>query len=339
MNLKKWISIAAICLFSSVGTTCIHGKNEPLNKTNPVKTKTTRIKKKSQFKKSIPKKIKTLEEKINTESLDEVMEILNDKTLAPIFLDPEKLDLYDLRDLKGVDLSQKYVIVDVAGAEMALGKEKDKVFSHIKKFYKDFGITLDFHFVGHINKNILNSTKHLGLVFANTPTFKRNPSWYGYAVRTEKTCYNFLLKTFGYYLKASLNLAGTSAGDKLRNERKEIDKVNRMRVGSNVTHELGHLFGLSHTQEFKDDPIEDYLPGEKNSKGRKIPNCMSYKWEVESKKYRLGCGFTEWQKKLMHSYLSGGKVKKGWESVGFYHTRYHKLVSYSSNYNFFPKKK
>ncbi len=322
MNWKKWVSIAAVCLFSSVGTTCAHEKTNVSN----VKTSKTEI----LNKKNIRKKDK--------ESLDNIIKILEDKKTAEIFQDPNKIKLYDLRNLNGVDLSQKYVTVDVAGAEMALGKEKEKVMEYVKKEYKKLGINLDFHFVNYINKSSLEYTKHLGLIFEDTSTFKNNPNWYGYAKRIEKTCYVSLSKTFGYYLKASLGSFSSTGADTLRKEKENIDRVNRRIVASNVTHELGHLFGLSHTHEFKDDPIDDYLTGEKNSKGRKIPNCMSYKSEVESKKYRLGCGLVEWQKKIMHSYLSNGKVKKCLELVGFYHKKYHRLVSYSSDYNFFPKK-
>jgi len=81
-----------------------------------------------------------------------------------------------------------------------------------------------------------------------------------------------------------------------------------------IIHELGHLMGLYHAHEFANDKIPEVLPD-------KTPNFMSQKIA-----FKPQLGFVEQQKRLVHSYLSQGKVFRQYEQVDFDPLRYLELV-------------
>jgi hypothetical protein len=98
-------------------------------------------------------------------------------------------------------------------------------------------------------------------------------------------------------------------------------KTNPERLTNLIIHELGHLFGLYHAHEFVNDPVQDFLPdGE-------TPNFMSH-FLTEPR----GLGFVEFQKRQVHSYLSGGKVFQQFRQVDFDPLRYLELVKLHNNY-------
>jgi hypothetical protein len=87
-----------------------------------------------------------------------------------------------------------------------------------------------------------------------------------------------------------------------------------------IIHELGHLFGLYHTHEFVNDPIPETLPD------GKTPDFMSQNLAQPN------LGFVDYQKRLVHSYLSGGKVFQQYCYVDFDPLRYLELLKQYNNY-------
>ncbi len=77
-----------------------------------------------------------------------------------------------------------------------------------------------------------------------------------------------------------------------------------------LIHELGHLLGLYHAHEFSNDGLGEFLPG-------KVPNFMGHHLTGAT-----APGFAEQQRKLVHSYLGGGKVFKQYQAVDFDPLRY-----------------
>ncbi len=91
-------------------------------------------------------------------------------------------------------------------------------------------------------------------------------------------------------------------------------------LGNLVIHELGHLLGLYHAHEFRNDPIPEYLPDG-------TPDFMSHAIAAD-----IGLGFVDFQKLLVHSYLGKGKVFRQYQYVNFDPLRYLELVKKYNGY-------
>lgn len=96
--------------------------------------------------------------------------------------------------------------------------------------------------------------------------------------------------------------------------------LNRNWLANLLIHELGHLLGLYHAHEFTNDPIPVRLPD-------RTPNFMSQKIA-----FKRTMGFVEFQRLLIHSYLSKGKVFQQYQAVNFDPLRYLELVKAANNY-------
>jgi len=98
------------------------------------------------------------------------------------------------------------------------------------------------------------------------------------------------------------------------------ESLNRNWLANLLCHELGHLLGLYHAHEFVNDPIPVRLPD-------KTPNFMSQKIA-----FKKTMGFVEFQRLLIHSYLSKGKVYQQYQAVNFDPLRYLELVKLHNGY-------
>ncbi len=100
------------------------------------------------------------------------------------------------------------------------------------------------------------------------------------------------------------------------------ESLNRNWLANLLCHELGHLLGLYHAHEFANDPIPVRLPDKD-----KTPNFMSQKIA-----FKKTMGFVEFQRLLVHSYLSKGKVYQQYQAVNFDPLRYLELVKLHNGY-------
>ncbi len=98
------------------------------------------------------------------------------------------------------------------------------------------------------------------------------------------------------------------------------ESLNRNWLSNLLIHELGHLLGLYHAYEFTNDPIPVRGPD-------RTPNFMSQKIA-----FKKSMDFVEFQRLLIHSYLSKGKVYQQYQAVNFDPLRYLELVKAANNY-------
>ena len=97
--------------------------------------------------------------------------------------------------------------------------------------------------------------------------------------------------------------------------------LNRHWLANLMIHELGHLMGLYHSFEFTNDPVAV------QDKGAKAPNFMSH--DIA---FKTSLGFVDFQKRMIHSYLSDGKVFQEYQQVNFDPLRYLELVKRYNGY-------
>jgi len=91
-------------------------------------------------------------------------------------------------------------------------------------------------------------------------------------------------------------------------------------TSSVITHEIGHLFALIHSHRFRDDPVEDYSDG--------IPNIMSFRRKGKEN------SINDFQKKIVHSFLSKGKIYRQLEKIDFiFDSRYIGEIAMANNYH------
>ena len=98
------------------------------------------------------------------------------------------------------------------------------------------------------------------------------------------------------------------------------ESLNRNWLANLLIHELGHLLGLYHAHEFVNDPIPVRGPD-------RTPNFMSQKIA-----FKKTMGFVEFQRLLIHSYLSKGKVYRQYQAVDFDPLRYIESVKAVNHY-------
>ncbi|MGD0828700.1 MAG: hypothetical protein ABSA09_11540 [Desulfobaccales bacterium] len=100
------------------------------------------------------------------------------------------------------------------------------------------------------------------------------------------------------------------------------ESLNRNWLANLLCHELGHLMGLYHAEEFVNHPIPVRLPDKDRT-----PNFMSQKIA-----FKKALGFVEFQRLLVHSYLGKGKVYRQYQYVNFDPLRYLELVKLHNGY-------
>jgi hypothetical protein len=102
----------------------------------------------------------------------------------------------------------------------------------------------------------------------------------------------------------------------------EDASLNRNWLANLLCHELGHLMGLHHPEEFVNHPIPLRLPDKDRT-----PNFMSQRIA-----FQKAVGFVEFQRLLVHSYLGKGKVYQQYQYVNFDPLRHLELVQLYNGY-------
>jgi hypothetical protein len=98
-------------------------------------------------------------------------------------------------------------------------------------------------------------------------------------------------------------------------------RLNRHWLANLMIHELGHLLGLYHSFEFTNDPVAV------ETRAMAVPNFMSH--DIAFKK---SLGFVQFQKRMIHSFLSRGKVFQQYQQIDFDPLRYLELVKRYNGY-------
>ncbi|NCO11186.1 hypothetical protein CO038_00535 [Candidatus Pacearchaeota archaeon CG_4_9_14_0_2_um_filter_39_13] len=116
------------------------------------------------------------------------------------------------------------------------------------------------------------------------------------------------------YDKALDELKATTRDEKILREIEDIEELKRSCKAHNtrsaaktIVHEVGHLFGLWHTQQYVNDSYEDLAVSG-------LPNVMGYLNPVEGK---YGFAFDKEQIRQIKDYLKKGKTYTDFRAAGF----------------------
>lgn len=220
-------------------------------------------------------------------------------------------------NLENVDMTKKEVKVDVY---IDKNPKEKKVFKLVTDFYKKMDINLNINYVENID---YDSLTHNHIAVEILPTDKWNKKM------------NELTRGKPH---GAEGLASAKERIALIKYTPKKDNEHKARI---IAHEIGHLFLLYHSHQFWDDSLESYTWVKVNTRIKKsiggpvlIPNLMScMKPMIICNKYPLGVDFEESQKKIMHSYLSKGKVYRQFEWAQHDFKKYVNLLEKANNYN------
>lgn len=240
---------------------------------------------------------------------------------------PREADLFSFSDLGPVNLSSKRVIIEVyASPHPELNpfhRLLPQAWQRVCNFYAQMGILLEM-VPGSASSGSLSPTKRLRLeALTHTEWLDRTFKAFQVAPPFRP---RFMLVCQDKYAFAHLNLSTIHIDFKhfqrdICSTRLGEAKINPERLAHLIIHELGHLFGLYHAHEFVNDPILEYMPD------GKTPNFMSHYLAQPGE-----LGFVKFQRLLVHSYLSGGKVFRQYRQVDFDPLQYLELLKRHNNY-------
>ena len=235
--------------------------------------------------------------------------------------------LFSLADLGPLDLSPKHVVVEIYASPQpelnSFHRLLQEAWPIVQAFYEKMGIRLEM-VPGQAAPGNLAAGKRLRLEALTHEawldrTFKAFQVEPPFRSRFTAVCRD-------KYAFAHLNLSTIHLD--YRHFEKDIcsdgvrdARYNPQKLANLIIHELGHLFGLYHANEFVNDPIPEFLPD-----GR-TPDFMG---QHLTQPHSLG--FVEFQRRLAHSYLSGGKVFQQYRYVNFDPLRYLELIKLYNNY-------
>ena len=239
----------------------------------------------------------------------------------------EEAALFNLGDLGPVDLSPKTVTVEVyVGPEGELAdcrRMLAQVWEQVRQFYARMDVNL-VEVSGTAQPGPLAPAKYLRIELLPDRQWL-NKSFQAFEVAPpfqlrflqvclDKCAFAHLqLSTihisFKRFKKAEFSADSKDAG------------LNRHWLANLLIHELGHLLGLYHSFEFTNDPVA------LEAKAAKIPNFMSHDIAFKST-----LGFVDFQKRLIHSYLGGGRVFQQHQEVKFDALNYLELVKRYNGY-------
>jgi hypothetical protein len=245
-------------------------------------------------------------------------------------LDPRtEAALFSLADLGPVDFSPKTVTVEVyvsPAPQLAdCRRMLAQVWEQVEQFYARMGVNL-VEVSGQPRPGPLTPAKRLRIELLT------DKQWLQKSFKAFNVAPPFQLRFLQVCLDkcAFAHLALSTIHVSFRRfKRAEFSsdhkdyRMNRHCLGNLLIHELGHLLGLYHAFEFTNDPVALEV------KAASAPNFMSH--DIFS---RTTLGFVEFQKRLIHSYLSQGKVFDQYRQVKFDALSYIEMIK---RYNHFQE--
>ena len=245
------------------------------------------------------------------------------KELSP----QEEAALYSLADLGPVDQSTKTVAVEIfisPAPEMApCRRMMPLVWSKVQAFYARLGVNL-VEQDGGPKPGLLAPARYLRLeMLTQKQWLARSFKAFGVAppfrLRFLQVCRDKC--AFAHLPLSVIHVSFESFQKAQSLPKTKDDQANHDWLANLLIHEMGHLLGLYHAHEFVNDPVPDYLPD------GKTPNFMSHEIAFKS-----NLGAVKFQKLMIHSYLSKGKVFQQYSRVDFDPLRYLELIKKYSGY-------
>jgi hypothetical protein len=233
---------------------------------------------------------------------------------------PEENTLYSLSDLGLVEMNSKQVEVEVfvsPSPELdACRRMIALVEDQVQQFYSRLGVNLVFITAGP-QPGPLAPAKRLRIELLS------DKEWLGKSFKAFDVAPPFQLRflqvcrdkcAYAHLPLSTVHVSFKRFEQAQLSPKAKDEPLNRHWLANLLCHELGHLLGLYHANEFVNDPI----PG-RGLDG--TPNFMS-----QNIAFKKDMGFVEFQKLMIHSYLGQGKVYEQYQAVDFDPLRYLETV-------------